>query len=1016
MHTRAFCLVLVLIALTQPVTADIAALEAEFRNPGEQSRKLLGPLFWLHGDESPERLQEYLAIVAEGGNGCFTAESRPHSDWLGEGWFRDLAVCLDSAKRLGLDMWIFDEKWWPSGEVGGKVPKQYASKSLQVKWVDVPGPGACSIDIPKEHLIAVIAGRLSGEKVEGGSLVDLTPQVADTTLAWNAPEGGWRVMVFTWDFQQAGHRYLVDGASQDAVDWYLDTVYQPHYDRFGAEFGKTIKGYFYDEPETHGDWGTEVIPMLDERGADWMQALVAFKCGLAGPEQEAAAKYQYIDAFAEAWGRTLFGGITEWCHDHGVESTGHFLEHVRTYAHPKKCAYNMVQLMKYTGMGGIDAVFTQFAPGKRDLNLLYTPKLGSSVTHAYGKRDDLTMVEIYGARGQDLSYPEMKWWLDVMQVQGVNFIIPHSFNPRAPYDRDCPPYFYNGGYEPRWPLYKVWADYSVRLSSMLVEGVHAAPVAFLYPGVSLHVGERRFPEKMTDALMGGLLDCDWLPYEVFEKDVALNGRNLALRREVYRVLLLPSVEVMPYETLAKTKAFFDQGGVVAGYGMLPTRSATPGKSSADMAELVRAVWGETPRPGTTAINVNPQGGRAYLLPSEPSSKDVREALVADAGILPALDVAEGATEDWLHILHRRKEGHDVFFVANLNSDEKTRPFKFRANVPGVPEVWDAIRNEITSIPFERRDKFAEFDLTLEPYESAFVVFNDRPRGLPPRMTQAMLAELDVLPVTPIALDPAPELVPEYETLDMQGAQWIWHPDDPVNAQLPGRRYFRKTLQVAKDLVSATLLVSADNRYTLHINDARIGGDAQWEQPKTYDVREALHTGENVMAVLARNGGEGPNPAGLVCLLRLAYENGDTAVVVSDGSWISATEAAADWKRVGVPQGDWKAAIEVAPYGGGPWGAVGQSLTLSPVKRAEPFEGHVDIPDGILGKGRRVFVAADTIDTEAAARVTINGAYAGGFIGAPLRLEISRFLKKGQNHLRIEPFAPQGVRLLVATEG
>ena len=29
-----------------------------------------------------------------------------------------------------MTMWIFDEKWWPSGSVGGKVPEKYAAKRL----------------------------------------------------------------------------------------------------------------------------------------------------------------------------------------------------------------------------------------------------------------------------------------------------------------------------------------------------------------------------------------------------------------------------------------------------------------------------------------------------------------------------------------------------------------------------------------------------------------------------------------------------------------------------------------------------------------------------------------------------------------------------------------------------------------------------------------------------------------------------------------------------------------------
>ena len=50
--------------------------------------------------------------------------------------------------------------------------------------------------------------------------------------------------------------------------------------------------------------------MLAEWKVDWKKAYVAYKFELAGEEQ-AAARYQYLDAFAEAWGRTMYGGMTE---------------------------------------------------------------------------------------------------------------------------------------------------------------------------------------------------------------------------------------------------------------------------------------------------------------------------------------------------------------------------------------------------------------------------------------------------------------------------------------------------------------------------------------------------------------------------------------------------------------------------------------------------------------------------------------------------------------------------------
>ena len=130
------------------------------------------------------------------------------------------------------------------------------------------------------------------------------------------------------------------------------------------------------------------------------------------------------------------------------------------------------------------------------------------------------MVEIFGARGQDLTYPEMKWWTDHMQVSGVNFLIPHSFNPRAPNDTDCPPYFYNGGFEPRWPLYRVFADYTSRLSLMLTGGRHVCPVALLFLGQSAQCGKHILPDQISESLQDALYDCDWLPYEVFEKDTS----------------------------------------------------------------------------------------------------------------------------------------------------------------------------------------------------------------------------------------------------------------------------------------------------------------------------------------------------------------------------------------------------------------------------------------------------------------------------------------------------------------
>jgi hypothetical protein len=403
-------------------------------------------------------------------------------------------------------------------------------------------------------------------------------------------------------------------------------------------------------------------------------------------------------------------------------------------------------------MGGIDMVCRQMYPGQRPPTIYQTPKLGSSISHVYGKKDDIAMCEIFGGYNQVLTYPEMKWLTDQHQVRGINFMIPHSFNPKAPKDRDYPPYFYNDGQEPRWPLYRVFADYTSRLSVMLTGGRHVCPVAILFSGNAKRVGKYVTPEEMTTVLQDALYDCDWLPFEAFEGDAAVEGKNIKLHQERYQVLVVPPTEVIPHPTLAKVKAFFDQGGVVLGYGHLPSVSGTVGQPSAEIAKIRDAIWGSDVKPGVKACKTNAAGGRSYFLPEKPDVAAISAALHRDAGIAPVVEVLDGETNNWLHVLHRVKDGQDVFLICNQDHVNAARTFRLKLTATGFPEIWDAMRNEISSVAFTRSGDSVEFKLALEPMESVLVVFNAAHRKLPARIAAAAaLAERTL----PVKSDPAP---------------------------------------------------------------------------------------------------------------------------------------------------------------------------------------------------------------------------------------------------------------------
>ena len=1010
---------------------DFTVVEQQFRQLPLEARRLTGPLFWLHGDDSRERLEMYVAKVAEGGNGSFTTESRPHNDWLGPNWFRDVSICLEAAKRQGLKLWIFDEKWWPSQSVAGKVPPRYAAKQLVGAAAEVEGPRVFEADgYSGDRYLAAVAGRVAeGGGIAPESLLDLAPFIRDGKLSWSVPAGRWQVMKFT--HQQApglgqggGKELSVDGMSQDCVSWFLQTVYQPHYDHFKADFGKTIVGFFYDEPETRGDWGTELNAVLAERKVDWKPAYVAYKFQLSG-EAQTAARFQYLEARAETWGRTMYGGITRWCEAHGVKSIGHFMEHGGLYWRQDFCAGDLMRVQKYSSMGGIDAVFSQFKPGQRaanDVPCWQTPKLGSSITHAYGKPEDVTMVEILGARGQDLTYPEMKWWTDAMHVAGVNFLIPHSFNPRAPRDTDCPPYFYNGGHEPRWPLYRVFADYTSRLSVMLTGGRHVAPVALLTPGQSAHVGRHVMPDQISESLQDALFDCDWLPYEVFEGDTAFAGRNLKLRNESYAVLIVPAVEAIPYATLAKAKAFFDAGGVVVGYGFLPTKSATLGRTSADIAALSRAIWGEG-KPGLTLCQRNAAGGRSYLLPEKPTPEELQQVLTGDTGIHPTLEVLEGKTDHWLHVLHRVKAGRDVFFIANQNHLGAARSFRFRITADGEPECWDAMRNEITAVPYKRDGRQVELSLTMEPNESVLLVFQPSRRPLPSRLEPGSRPERASVAVL---RDPTPaQSVPELEPVaqmgrSLEGCFWVWYPEgNPAQSAPANTRYFRQQVNLPADqkVKRARLVMTADNSAVVFVNgqDAGHSDDSAdgWRNPVELDLTQRLRPGVNQLAIAATNAKADNvvNPAGLIGRLTVEFEQGAPLTVRIDRNWKASQEQRDGWTSADFDDRAWLAAKELVRFGAGPWGRFGGgALTLSPVT-ADPFFGHCDLPAATDLTRSHIYLELDELTPETAARVTVNDAYAGGFLVKPLRLEVTKLLKPGSNTLRIEPFAPKSARLV-----
>lgn len=207
----------------------------------------------------------------------------------------------------------------------------------------------------------------------------------------------------------------------------------------------------------------------------------------------------------------------------------------------------------------------------------------------------------------------------------------------------------------------------------------------------------------------------------------------------------------------------------------------------------------------------------------------------------------------------------------------------------------------------------------------------------------------------IVWDRGPEAGPGSKADSMAAlreARWIWRKEgDPASRAVVGKRYFRRrfALEPGRRVEGAVLVATADNAFEAWVNGRRAGDGDNFHRAYALDVTPLIRPGDNVLAVVAENGGDAPNPAGLVGALVVAFADGGTATVVTDREWEAAADPAADsGSPSGIPSGTasgaasgdaptgasaapsavpsvfgsadgWSPALELGPFGMAPWG-------------------------------------------------------------------------------------------------
>ena len=565
-----------------------------------KEKNYLFPFYWQHGDHThliPEQIQR----IYDSGCRAFCVESRPHPDFVGDTWWRDMDIILEEAEKRGMKVWLLDDDKFPTGHAAGMIAKRYPHLrqwELIEYHVDVVGPANdTSIIYNGENeeniFLGAYAYKRNADALETCSYeaINLTDKVKGNYLTWDIPDGVYRVF-FYYKSRIGGRREYIDMINPESVRVLIDAVYESHYAHYARYFGNTFVGFFSDEPEFGNqvfgkerfDFGfyearigkhslalpfneTLLERMREKLGYDPLPHfnLLWYEDDKNGDDQ-ATLRHAYMDTVTELYSECFNKQIADWCHAHGVQYIGHIIEDMN--CHLRGGVGHYFRALRWQDMSGIDIVLHQVMPGMADYIHTVTcatgvgagsfyeyilAKLGASLAHLNPDMKGRAMCEVFGAYGWGEDSSMMKFLMDHLLVRGINHFVPHAFSSKFP-DHDCPPHFGAEGKDPSFEAFSALMSYTNKAAHILEGTIHIANAAILY-----HVdgewasryGNADNMESVATRLYDNHIDYDIVSADMLYEQSSPVDNKLCIANESFDCLIVPYADHMPQRLLCK---------------------------------------------------------------------------------------------------------------------------------------------------------------------------------------------------------------------------------------------------------------------------------------------------------------------------------------------------------------------------------------------------------------------------------------------------------------------------------
>jgi hypothetical protein len=686
-------------------------LREAFKNPPLEHR--MNRNFHSFPLESAKQDSVIEATLANGWGG-FTLNT-PYEEYLTEKGLEATQRFCEKAKAKGMDLWLYDEHGYPSGNAGDLVIKEnpeWEAMAIYMKDTLV-AEGNTNFLLPWGKPFIVKAFPVIDGATDFKNPVDLLSLYKGDILKWNAPKGTWNIFAATKYRLYEGYQAADKGGSKlgshypsllipEPTEAFIRVTHEAYAKKFGANLGKYFTSTFTDEPslmalQFHSYKNRHAILPWKELLSEEIEKRYGYK-----PEDKLVElfydkgaegqkiRYQYFHTVADLTSKNYYRKIKDWCVAHNFLSGGHMLleesmiAHVPLYGDIMKCFREM------------------HAPGIDILSCLpknmpvHSPKLASSVvelmggTHAMSEPCPVADRPLFG--GLDPKMPEVRGHLNMLLQGGItDFNCYLKMNNSTQEERiEMNKYvgriqtLLQGGHVASeigvvYPIESIWTEFMPRYHRVAgwndvtgaLEKVNRIDKTF--QGVSRFMFDNRWEYTHMDAQ--AIIDCK------------VESSQLRHNQLQFKVIVMPCVSTLPAAAWKRLLEFAEQGGKIIALEEKPVNSEINFPDS-EVRESFEKLFN---------INKNIVFVADWNVEklNELLNSWLEKPIQLDNENLPG------------RLAHRKIDGKDVIFLINDSNEEINTNLSF--NINRKFEEWDPTTAEIKKV----KD---HFQLVLKPYQ------------------------------------------------------------------------------------------------------------------------------------------------------------------------------------------------------------------------------------------------------------------------------------------------------------